>query len=143
MVRQYFFPAFVSSVKVFEYLTFLLILPRFCYRARSVFRQQARLPTLTSLTLSLPSAETFITPYQFSSIFCEDVGIPVVPHANTIADLISGQVEEAQNAVEIDVADAQVTEDQVVWSDEEVEGQIMVLEEEMEKAWTKRIVGPS
>ena len=49
--------------------------------------------------------------------------------------MISGQVEEAQNAVEIDITDAQVTEDQVVWSDEEVEGEIMALDEEMEKAW--------
>ena len=68
-------------------------------------------------------------------MFCEDLGIPIIPYANTIADLISGQVEEAQNAVEIDVADAQVTEDHVVWSDEEVEGEIMALDEEMEKAW--------
>lgn len=66
--------------------------------------------------------EPFITPYQFSIIFCEDIGIPISPYAQRIQDLIEKQIEENQNAAEIDVTNEDVTENDVVWSDEEVEG---------------------
>lgn len=66
--------------------------------------------------------EPFITPYQFSIIFCEDIGIPISPYAQRIQDLIEKQIEENQNAAEIDVTNEEVTENDVVWSDEEVEG---------------------
>ena len=65
--------------------------------------------------------EPFITPRQFSVIFCEDVGIPVQPYAATVAELIQTQLDEAQGTVEIDVMDPMVTEDDVVWSEDEVE----------------------
>lgn len=65
--------------------------------------------------------EPFITPYQFSIIFCEDIGIPISPYAQRIQDLIEKQIEENQNAAEIDVTNEEVTENDVVWSDEEVE----------------------
>lgn len=66
--------------------------------------------------------EPFITPYQFSIIFCEDIGIPISPYAQRIQDLIEKQIEENQNAAEINVTNEDVTESDVVWSDEEVEG---------------------
>ncbi|WVO19627.1 uncharacterized protein IAS62_000916 [Cryptococcus decagattii] len=66
--------------------------------------------------------EPFITPYQFSIIFCEDIGIPISPYAQRIQDLIEKQIEENQNAAEIDVTNEDVMESDVVWSDEEVEG---------------------
>ena len=71
--------------------------------------------------------ERFITPYQFSAIFCEDLGIPLQPYANTMSDLIQGQLDEASNAVEIDIIDAEVTEQNVVFDDG--------VDEEEEKVW--------
>ncbi|RSH92744.1 Chromatin structure remodeling complex protein sfh1 [Saitozyma podzolica] len=65
--------------------------------------------------------EPFVTPHQFASILCDDIGIPPNPYATTIAELIQAQVEEAQSTVEIDVTDKEATEDDVVWSDDEVE----------------------
>lgn len=65
--------------------------------------------------------EKFITPTQFGTIFCEDIGISVNKYANIVAEIIQSQVEEVQNAADIDVADPEVTEDDVVWSEDEVE----------------------
>lgn len=77
--------------------------------------------------------ERFLTPYQFSAIFCEDLGIPLQPYATTMSDLIQGQLDEAQNAVEIDITNAAVTEDDVVFGDDEVEA--MAADEDGEKVW--------
>ncbi len=79
------------------------------------------------------STERFITPYHFSAIFCEDLGIPIQPYANTMSDLIQGQLDEAQNAVEIDITDAEVTEEDVMFSDDETEA--IALDEDGEKVW--------
>ncbi|KAK4686922.1 chromatin structure-remodeling complex subunit SFH1, partial [Tremellales sp. Uapishka_1] len=79
--------------------------------------------------------EQFITPFQFSSIFCEDLGIPVHPYAGTMTELIQGQIEEAQNAAEIDISNEEVGEDDVVWSDEEDEENMDGEEEEEEKMY--------
>jgi chromatin structure-remodeling complex subunit SFH1 len=67
------------------------------------------------------TVERFITPEQFAQIFCDDVGIPASQYLQVVAELIQNQVEEAQRAVEIDVADRDVTENDVVWSEDEVE----------------------
>lgn len=60
-----------------------------------------------------------ITPYQFSVIFCEDTGIPVNPYARTVSDLIEAQIEELQNASEVNVVDREVTEEDVEFVDQE------------------------
>jgi len=62
--------------------------------------------------------ERHITPYQVSAIFCEDTGIPINPYARTVSDLIEAQIEEAQNATEVNVVDREVTEEDVEWTDE-------------------------
>ncbi|WVF70662.1 hypothetical protein IAT40_005455 [Kwoniella sp. CBS 6097] len=64
--------------------------------------------------------EPFIKPKSFAEIFCADIGIPT-HHAETIASLIKAQVEEFQNTLEVDVLNDDVTEDNVIWSDDEVE----------------------
>ena len=68
----------------------------------------------------LTSAEKFIRPSQFAAIFCEDLGIPA-DYAKIVEDLILSQIEEAQGAVEVDVVDPEVSPDDVVWSEDEVE----------------------
>ena len=72
----------------------------------------------------IPS-EPFITPRQFANIFCEDLAIPSIPYAETISDLIQGQLDEASGCVEIDLRDRDVTEEDVVWSEDEVDEQTM------------------
>lgn len=67
------------------------------------------------------TVERFITPEQFAQIFCDDVGIPASQYLSVVAELIQNQVEEAQRALEIDIADRDVTEEDVVWSEDEVE----------------------
>lgn len=52
--------------------------------------------------------------------FCDDVGIPA-HYAATIAELIQTQLDEARNLAAISVVDPDVTEDDVVWSEEEKE----------------------
>ena len=64
-------------------------------------------------------AEIHISPYQFSVIFCEDTGIPVNPYARTVSDLIESQIEESQNASEINVVDRDVTPEDVAWTQDE------------------------
>lgn len=64
------------------------------------------------------ASEPFVKPLEFATIFCHDVGIHE-NNAATIAELIIAQVEEAQNAVGIDLATRDVTPDDVVFSDEE------------------------
>ncbi|OCF45232.1 hypothetical protein I317_00754 [Kwoniella heveanensis CBS 569] len=65
--------------------------------------------------------EPFIKPKSFAEIFCADVGIPTQPHAEIIENLIKAQIEEAQNTLEVDILNEDVTEDDVLWSDDEVE----------------------
>ncbi|WRT65911.1 uncharacterized protein IL334_002862 [Kwoniella shivajii] len=67
--------------------------------------------------------EPFIDPIQFAQIFCDDLSIPQ-SYAATISELIKGQLEESQNTVEIDITNEDVTEDDVLFSDEEVEDQM-------------------
>lgn len=62
--------------------------------------------------------EPFYQPMEFAKIFCRDVGISET-HADTIAQLISAQIEEAQNTVVIDLGTQDVTPDDVEWSDDE------------------------
>ncbi|WWC88107.1 uncharacterized protein L201_003011 [Kwoniella dendrophila CBS 6074] len=64
--------------------------------------------------------EPFIDPLQFAQTFCDDLAIPIT-HAATISELIKNQLEENQNAVEIDISNEEVNEDDVIWSDEEFE----------------------
>ncbi|EIW72832.1 hypothetical protein TREMEDRAFT_26575 [Tremella mesenterica DSM 1558] len=82
--------------------------------------------------------EPFMTPYQFAAIFCEDVQIPVQQYATVIADLIQAQIEESQPVAEADIGNEEVTEDDVIWSDEE-EGMVEDEneEEEVEKQWAE------
>jgi hypothetical protein len=54
---------------------------------------------------------------QFATVFCDDAAIPSKVYAETIADIIQSQIDEAQNAVEIDIIDPPITEDDVHWSD--------------------------
>ena len=75
------------------------------------------------------AVESFITPYQFSAIFCEDLGIPLQPYASTMSDLIQGQLDEAQNAAEIDITDAEVTEEDVLFFEDEPD------DEDEDKVW--------
>ncbi|WWD18147.1 hypothetical protein CI109_102596 [Kwoniella shandongensis] len=63
--------------------------------------------------------EPFIDSMRFSETFCVDVGIPIHPYANVISELIKAQVEEHQNVAEIDISNEDVTEEDVVFSDEE------------------------
>lgn len=74
---------------------------------------------MVSVDASADAAETHISPYQFSAIFCEDTGIPINPYARTVSDLIETQIEESQNTSEIDVVDQEVTEEDVEWEEEE------------------------
>ncbi|KAK8865672.1 hypothetical protein IAR55_000817 [Kwoniella newhampshirensis] len=65
--------------------------------------------------------EPFIDTLHFSVVFCEDVGIPAHPHASVISELIKAQLEEHQNVAEIDISNEEVTEEDVVFSDDEVD----------------------
>ncbi|WVQ97035.1 hypothetical protein IAU59_004145 [Kwoniella sp. CBS 9459] len=65
--------------------------------------------------------EPFINPKSFAEIFCTDIGIPTRPNAEIIENLIKAQIAEAQNTLEVDVLNEDVTEDDVIWSDDEVE----------------------
>ncbi|WVQ85596.1 hypothetical protein IAT38_007762 [Cryptococcus sp. DSM 104549] len=64
--------------------------------------------------------EPFIEPHQFAGVFCDDIGISA-SYASTIAELIKTQLEEAQNAAEIDIMNEEVTEGDVVWTEEVTE----------------------
>ncbi|ORY24684.1 hypothetical protein BCR39DRAFT_546165 [Naematelia encephala] len=63
--------------------------------------------------------EPHMTPISFARIFCDDVGIPANQHAQTIADLIQGQLEEAAGCVELDLVDREVGDGDVVWDEVE------------------------
>ncbi|WVW80377.1 hypothetical protein I302_102358 [Kwoniella bestiolae CBS 10118] len=62
--------------------------------------------------------EPFIEPIQFAQTFCDDLLIPHT-YAATISELIKNQLEESQNTVEIDISNEDVTEEDVVWSDDD------------------------
>ncbi|OCF75214.1 hypothetical protein I204_04067 [Kwoniella mangroviensis CBS 8886] len=62
--------------------------------------------------------EPFIEPIQFAQTFCEDLSISHT-YAATISELIKNQLEESQNTVEIDISNEDVTEDDVVWSEDD------------------------
>lgn len=64
--------------------------------------------------------EPFYKPLDFATILCNDVGIDL-SHAQTLADLIQTQLDEAQSTVVIDLATDDTTPDDVIWSDDEVE----------------------
>ena len=51
-----------------------------------------------------------------------------------MSDLIQAQLDEAQNTVEIDITDAEVTEDDVVFDDDGAEA-TGVHDDEEEKVW--------
>ncbi len=72
------------------------------------------------LYLQADEAEKFIRPATFAAILCDDLGISA-SYARTIEDLIKSQIDDAQGAVEVDLADPEVTPDDVVWSEDEVE----------------------
>lgn len=65
----------------------------------------------------------FLTPHQFSIVFCDDLGISSQQYAPIVAELIQNQLEETQGMMDIDVVDPECTEDDVVWSEDEVEDQ--------------------
>ncbi|WWC60528.1 uncharacterized protein I303_103102 [Kwoniella dejecticola CBS 10117] len=62
--------------------------------------------------------EPFIDPLQFAQIFCDDVSISR-DYATTISELIKNQLEESQNALEIDISNEDANEDDVIWSSED------------------------
>ncbi|ORX34100.1 hypothetical protein BD324DRAFT_636616 [Kockovaella imperatae] len=62
--------------------------------------------------------EPFITPHQFATTFCKDIGIPHT-FATTMAELIQSQLDEASGCVDIDLVDREVTADDVIWSEDE------------------------
>jgi hypothetical protein len=64
------------------------------------------------------AADPTIKPYEFAIILCDDIGIKA-ENAHTIAELIQTQIDEAQNAAFIDLQTADVTPDDVLWSDED------------------------
>lgn len=64
--------------------------------------------------------EPFLKPIDFATVMCNDIGIDV-SHAQTLADLIQTQLDEAQSTIVIDLATDDSTPDDVVFSDEEVE----------------------
>lgn len=69
------------------------------------------------------SVETFLTPQQFSIVFCDDLGISSQQYAPIVAELIQNQLEETGGMMDIDVADPDCTDTDVVWSEDEVEEQ--------------------
>lgn len=64
--------------------------------------------------------EPFLTPRRFAEMLCADLAINH-SHIDTIADLVSNQVEEAQAVAEIDVVDAPTSPSEVEWTEKEVE----------------------
>lgn len=65
------------------------------------------------------AADPLLKPLEFATILCDDLGVPTNPHANTIADLISAQIDEAQAAAFVDLQTPDATPDEVMWSDDE------------------------
>ncbi|WOO85705.1 Chromatin structure-remodeling complex subunit sfh1 [Vanrija pseudolonga] len=78
--------------------------------------------------------EPFYKPLEFATVFCEDLGIPV-QHAETLAELIQAQLEEAQSTVVIDLGTEDATPEEVVWSDGE--GESMEVDENGEATFAE------
>ncbi|WVR05628.1 hypothetical protein IAU60_002650 [Kwoniella sp. DSM 27419] len=74
--------------------------------------------------------EPFINPRAFAEMFCKDIGISAVGNADYIEGMIRSQLEDAQNTVEIDIQDEDVTEDHVQWSDGDEVENVMELDAE-------------
>ncbi|CDZ98243.1 SWI-SNF chromatin remodeling complex, Snf5 subunit [Phaffia rhodozyma] len=47
--------------------------------------------------------ESLLTPEQFARIFCQDIDLPIVPHAESIATQIRAQLDEFSDIAEVDV----------------------------------------
>jgi len=66
------------------------------------------------------AADLSLKPIEFATILCDDLGVrPDL--AQTIADLIQTQIDEAQPTAFIDLQTADATPDDVMWSDDETE----------------------
>lgn len=64
--------------------------------------------------------ESLITPENFARIFCTDIGVPMVPWAETVTNQIRAQIEEHEGIATMNLgADSAVDVDAVVTGDGE------------------------